>query len=139
MQIDDVGDNNAPGQQDGAGDNNAPGQQDAGDNEDSILKNLSPLSGDSSSMDSEEYNRMMKELEDEEKAEAESTPPKQVLATVTGLDEGTDSETNPPNAGIPGPSDPGAPHRVRSRATPEPGQGVALTSMKGCQWRNSPG
>jgi hypothetical protein len=38
-----------------AGDNNAPDQQEeAGDKEDPILENLSPLSGDASSMDMKE-------------------------------------------------------------------------------------
>jgi hypothetical protein len=77
MQVEDAEDNNASGQQEGAR-----------DKEDSILENPSPLSGDASSMDSEEYNRLMKEMEDKEKAEAESAPPKQVIATVTGLEEG---------------------------------------------------
>jgi hypothetical protein len=45
MEVDDVGDNNVPDQQEGAR-----------DKEDSILENLSPLSSDASSMDSEEYN-----------------------------------------------------------------------------------
>jgi hypothetical protein len=71
MQVDDAGVNNPPDQQDAAGYGNTPGQQEeARDNQDSILKKLSPLSGDASSLDSEEYNRMMKELEDEEKAVA---------------------------------------------------------------------
>jgi hypothetical protein len=48
MQVEDTGNNNAPGQ-----------QEDVGDNEDSILENLSPLFGDASSIDSEEYNRLM--------------------------------------------------------------------------------
>jgi hypothetical protein len=81
-------------------------------------------------MDSEEYSRLMKEMEDKEKAEAESAPPKQVLATVTGLDEGTDSGT-PPNATISGPSDQGAPRRVRTRTTPEPRQGRGLDFGEG--------
>jgi hypothetical protein len=92
-----------------AGGNNALNQQeDAGDNEVSILENLSPLSGDASSMDSEEYNRLMKEMEEKEKAEVESAPPKQVLATVRGLDEDSDSEKTPPNAAVPGSSNQGS-------------------------------
>ncbi|KAK1649244.1 hypothetical protein QYE76_067049 [Lolium multiflorum] len=67
-----------------AEDNSALNQQeDAGDNEVSILENLSPLSGDTSSMDSEEYNRLMKEMEEKEKAEVEYASPKQVLATFS--------------------------------------------------------
>jgi hypothetical protein len=42
-------------------------------------------------MDTEEYNRLTKELEDSETAEAESTPPKEVLVTLTGLEQGTDA------------------------------------------------
>jgi hypothetical protein len=90
MQVEATGDSDTPDQQGVAGDNNAPDQQeDAGDKEESILDNLSPLSDDASSMDTEEYNRVMKELEDEEKAEAESAPPKEVLVTLTGLEQGT--------------------------------------------------
>jgi hypothetical protein len=47
--------------------NDSVQQEGAGDNEDSILDNLSPLSGNASSIDSEEYNRLTKELEDKEK------------------------------------------------------------------------
>jgi hypothetical protein len=48
-----------------AGGNNALNQQeDAGDNEVSILENLSPLSGDAYSMESEEYILLMKEMEE---------------------------------------------------------------------------
>jgi hypothetical protein len=115
MQVKEPGENNAPVQQEGAG-----------DNEESVLDNLRPLSGDESSIDSEEYNRLTKEMEDKEKAEVKSAPPKEVLATVAGLDEDTDSEKTPPDARISGPSDPRAPHRVRTRATRELRQGRGL-------------
>jgi hypothetical protein len=127
MQVEAAGNNVTSDQHDVAGDNNVPDQQEnAGDKEESILENLSPLSDDASSMDTEEYNRSMKELEDEEKAEAESAPPKQVLATVTRLEQGADPETTPPNTGIPGPSNPDAPRRDRSCTAPEPGEGRGL-------------
>jgi hypothetical protein len=107
MQVVAAGNCDTPDHQKVAGDNNAPDQQeDAGDKEESILDNLSPLSDDASSMDTEEYNRVMKELEDEDKDEAESAPPKQVLVTLTGLEQRTDAEATPLNAGIPGPSNP---------------------------------
>jgi hypothetical protein len=115
MQVKEVRENNSSDQQEGSG-----------YNEDSILENLSPLSGDAASMDSNEYNRLMKDMEDKEKAEVESTPPKHVLATVTGMDEDDDSEKTPPNDTIPGPSYPGAPQRVFYRAMPEPHQGWGL-------------
>nr|XP_051229861.1 uncharacterized protein LOC127347739 [Lolium perenne] len=55
----------------------------------------------------EEYNHLMKELEVEEAAEAESAPPKQVLATLAALDqresedEHTYSDPQPSHAGSP--------------------------------------
>jgi hypothetical protein len=61
-------------------DSDAPDQQeDARDKEDSILGNLRPTSDDASSMYTKEYNLVTKELEDSEKAEAESAPPKRSL------------------------------------------------------------
>jgi hypothetical protein len=74
-------------------------------------------------MDSEEYNRLMKEMEEKEKAEVESAPPKQVLATVRGFDEDSDSEKTPPNAAVPG----------------RPIKEVTLDLVKVYQWRSSPG
>ena len=60
MQVEATGDSNAPDQQEVAGDSEAPNQQ--------------------------EYNKALKELEDEEEAEAESALPKQILATIIGLE-----------------------------------------------------
>jgi len=65
MQVEAVGDSDAPYQ-----------QEDAGDKEESILGNLSPTSDDATTLDTEEYNRLTKELEGDQKAEAESAPPK---------------------------------------------------------------
>jgi hypothetical protein len=67
----------------------------------------------------------MKEMEDKEKVEVESAPPREVLATVTGLDEDSDSEKTP--------------HRVRTRDTPELRPGRGLDFGEGCPWRNSQG
>jgi hypothetical protein len=130
MQVEDAGGNNVPDQ-----------QEDAGDNEDSILENLSPLSGDASSMESEEYNCLMKEMEDKEKIEVESAPPKQVLATVMGLEEDSDSENTPPP---PTPQFRVRPIRVHRIGfvlvlRRSPIKDVALTLVKGFQWRNSRG
>ena len=87
MQVEATGDSDAPDQQEAAGDSAAPDHpEDAGEKEESILGNLSPTSDDVSTMNTEEYNRAMKEFEDEEAAEAESAPPKQVLGTITGLE-----------------------------------------------------
>jgi hypothetical protein len=58
MQVEATGDSDAPDQ-----------QEDAGDKEESILGNLSPISDNASTMDTEEYNRLTKELEDEEKSD----------------------------------------------------------------------
>ncbi|KAK1668085.1 hypothetical protein QYE76_056244 [Lolium multiflorum] len=44
------------------GDSDAPGQEEAGNPEESILGNLSPNSDDASSIGTEEYNRLTKEL-----------------------------------------------------------------------------
>jgi hypothetical protein len=115
-----------------AGEDNAPDQQEAvGENDNSIFENLSRLSGDSSSVDSEDYNRLMKEMGDKDKDEVEPAPPREVLATVIGLDEGSDSEKTPPGARIPGPLDPRAPYRVRTRTTPELRQGCGLDFGEG--------
>nr|XP_051212020.1 actin cytoskeleton-regulatory complex protein pan1-like [Lolium perenne] len=94
MQVEATGDSDAPDQQEAAGDSEAPDQkEDAGDKEESILGNLSPTSDNASTMNTEEYNKAMKEFEDEEVAEAESAPPKQVLATITGLEQEGEEET----------------------------------------------
>jgi hypothetical protein len=70
MQVGATGDSDAPYQQEIPGDSNASDQQeDVGDKEESILGNLSPISDDASTMDTEEYNRLTKELEDEEKSD----------------------------------------------------------------------
>ena len=65
MQAEASGDSDAPDRQETVGDSDAPDQkEDAGVKEESILGNLSPTSDDGSSMDTEEYNRLTKELED---------------------------------------------------------------------------
>ncbi|KAK1620214.1 hypothetical protein QYE76_025731 [Lolium multiflorum] len=113
-----------PDQQDAAGDNDAPYQQeDAGDKEESILGNLSPTSDDATTLDTEEYNRLTKELEGDQEAEAESAPPKQVLATITGLEQEADEET-PTDVGLLDPSTSETPPtRPRYRVAPESGEG----------------
>ncbi|KAK1697615.1 hypothetical protein QYE76_014312 [Lolium multiflorum] len=106
MQDEADGAGNAPEQQEAVGESEAPEQQeDAGDKEELILGNLSPISDDTSTMDTEEYNRLTEELEDEEQAEAESPPPKEVLATITGLGEDADEEATPSDPMKAGPSD----------------------------------
>ncbi|KAK1677142.1 hypothetical protein QYE76_037990 [Lolium multiflorum] len=121
MQVEATGDSDAPDQQEAAGDSDAPDQQeDVGDKEESILGNLSPTSDDATTMDTEEYNRLPKELEDSATAEAESAPPKQVIATITGLEQGSDEETTPTDAGLPGPSNSETPpSRPRYRVVPD--------------------
>jgi hypothetical protein len=56
----------------------------------------------------------------------ESTPPKQVLATLTRLEQGTNTEETPTNARIPGPSNLKTLQRVRYRIVPDPGEGRVL-------------
>jgi hypothetical protein len=67
-------------------------------------------------MASEEYEAYCKELEDAEKADGESSPPKQVFAALAGLDEDEDddSEKTTSQAAIPDPVQPDAPSRVRA-------------------------
>jgi hypothetical protein len=47
-------------------------------------------------MNTEEFNKALKELEGEEEAEAESAPPKKVLATITGLEKDAEEEETQP-------------------------------------------
>ena len=70
----------APDQQEAVGESDAPGQEGAGNPEESILGNLSPMSGDS--MDTEEFDRKIKEYGYYEQPDVESAQPMQVLATV---------------------------------------------------------
>jgi hypothetical protein len=61
--------------------------------------------------------------------ETESTPPKQVLATVRGLDEDSDSEKTPPNVVVPGSSN--------QESDPGYGEGVEeLTRIAGKNGEN---
>ncbi|KAK1616040.1 hypothetical protein QYE76_021557 [Lolium multiflorum] len=130
LQVEALGNNVAPDLPEAVGDSDAPGQEEAGNPEESILGNLSPNSDDASSIGTEEYNRLTKELaigeEDGgdssmnteefnrkleelgggEQAEVESAQPMQVLATVAPLDQ-PDTEDEASN------SDPG-PSNVRS-------------------------
>jgi hypothetical protein len=63
MQVEATGDSDAPDQQEVAGESEAPEQQeDARDIEESILGNLSPTSDDVSTMNTEEFNKALKEL-----------------------------------------------------------------------------
>ncbi|KAK1697307.1 hypothetical protein QYE76_014004 [Lolium multiflorum] len=130
LQVEGPGNNVAPDLPEAVGDSDAPGQEEAGNPEESILGNLSPNSDDASSIGTEEYNRLTKELaigeEDDgassmnteefnrkleelgggEQAEVESAQPMQVLATVAPLDQ-PETEDEASN------SDPG-PSNVRS-------------------------
>ncbi|KAK1677051.1 hypothetical protein QYE76_037899 [Lolium multiflorum] len=124
MQDEAAGTDDAPEQQEAAGASSASDQQeDAGDVEESILGNLSPTSDDASSMNTEEFNKALKELEGEEEAEAESAPPKQVLATITGLGEDANEEETPTGVALPRASTSDTPpSRPRRRATSESGK-----------------
>ena len=94
---------------------------------DSILDNLSPLARDVSPMGSQEYDKWCVEMDaavaaDAQKMlmkaidlgeEANSVPPKQVMATVANLDQGASSSSvTPPDAKIPAPIEPPAIPRV---------------------------
>jgi hypothetical protein len=111
MQLEDAGGNKGSEHPEGAENNG-----------DSLLDSLSPISEDVSPMASEEYNAYYKELEDADKANGESSPPKQVSATLAGLyeDEEDDPEKTLPQAAIPDPVLPDAPPWFRSRRTDQP-------------------
>ena len=100
MQVEVPENSDAPDQQEAVGESDAPGEE-------SILGNLSPISGDTSSMDTEEFDRKLKELGGGDQSEVESAQPKQVLATLAALDqresedEHTQSDPQPSNAGSP--------------------------------------
>jgi hypothetical protein len=117
VQAEDDGDNN---------NNNSEHQEGAGDNEDSILGSHSPLSEDVSTTAS--YEAFCKALEDAEDAGGESSPPKQVFATVTRGedDEDDDPRKTPTGADIPATAQPEAPPRVCTRVMPEPSRGRSL-------------
>ncbi|KAK1626676.1 hypothetical protein QYE76_000991 [Lolium multiflorum] len=93
-------DNATPDQQEAVGESSDPGEE-------SILGNLSPISGDTPSMDTEEFDRKVKEFGYGDQPEVESAQPKQVLATLAALDqreseaETTQSDPQPSNAGSP--------------------------------------
>ncbi|KAK1663926.1 hypothetical protein QYE76_052085 [Lolium multiflorum] len=140
LQVEGPGNNVAPDLPEAVGDSDAPGQEEAGNPEESILGNLSPDSDDASSIGTEEYNRLTKELaigeEDDgassmnteefnrkleelgggEQAEVESAQPMQVLATVAPLDQ-PDTEDEASNSS-PGPSN------VRPPLGPQPHRDV---------------
>jgi hypothetical protein len=118
MHVEAPRDSNAPDQQEAVGDSDAPRQQEnARDKEESTLGNLSPTSDVASSMDMEEYNRALKELGGDEQSEAEFAHPKEVLATIVGLEQEAEDEANPSDRG---PSHSGTPpSRVRHRALPD--------------------
>ena len=55
-------------------------------------------------MNTEEFNKALKELEGEEEAGAESAPPKEVLATIVELEQDAEEEETPTNIALLGPS-----------------------------------
>jgi hypothetical protein len=122
MQTEDVGDNNKSELQEGVG-----------DDDDWILDSLSPFSDDISPMASEEYERYCKGLEDADKEDGESSPPKQVFATLARIDddENDHPKETPSRAKIPAPTQPEAPPRFHTRDTPEPSQGRSLKFYEG--------
>ena len=88
------------------------------------MDNLSPLAGDVSPMGSESYDKWCAEMDAAIAADAqelilrtvdfdedaESAPPKQVMATVTNPEEGSSSsDETPADAGIPAPAEPPVP------------------------------
>ncbi|KAK1604922.1 hypothetical protein QYE76_028595 [Lolium multiflorum] len=92
--------NAAPDQQEAVGESGAPVEE-------SILGNLSPISGDTQSMDTEEFDRRVKEYGYGAQPEVDSAQPKQVLATVAALGENgseaadTQSDPQPSRRGSP--------------------------------------
>ncbi|KAK1696944.1 hypothetical protein QYE76_013641 [Lolium multiflorum] len=100
MQVEEPENNAAPDQLEVVGESSDPGEE-------SILGNLSPVSGDTPSMDTEEFDRKVKEFGYGDQPEVESAQPKQVLATLAALDqqesadEHTTSDPQPSDAGSP--------------------------------------
>jgi hypothetical protein len=100
MQVEAPENSDAPDQQEAVGESDAPGEE-------SILGNLSPTSDDTPSMDTDEFDRKVKEFGYGEQPEVDSAQPKQVLATLAALDqqESADGQTNsdpqPSYAGTP--------------------------------------
>ncbi|KAK1602964.1 hypothetical protein QYE76_027164 [Lolium multiflorum] len=92
--------NAAPDQQEAVGESGDPVEE-------SILGNLSPISGDTQSMDTEEFDRKVREYGYGDQPEVDSAQPKQVLATVAALGEhgseeaGTQSDPQPSHQGSP--------------------------------------
>ncbi|KAK1664636.1 hypothetical protein QYE76_052795 [Lolium multiflorum] len=139
LQVGAPGINVAPDLQEAVGDSDTPGQKEAGNPEESILGNLIPNSDDASSIGTEEYNRLTKELEigeeadgassmnteefnrkleelgGGEQAEVESAQPMQVLATVAPLDqqetEDEDSTSDPGPSNVRSPLDRARPRK----------------------------
>ncbi|KAK1699018.1 hypothetical protein QYE76_015715 [Lolium multiflorum] len=87
------------------GESKAPGEE-------SILGNLSPISGDTASMESDDFVRKLEEYGRDDQPEVDSALPKQVLATVAPLEEQEGEDEN--TASDPGPSNVGSPlDRIR--------------------------
>jgi hypothetical protein len=75
--------------------------------EESILGNLSPISGDTPSMESDDFVRKIREYGYSDQPEVDSAQPKQVLATVAALgqtgsgDQASQSDPQPSQQGSP--------------------------------------
>jgi hypothetical protein len=75
-------------------------------------------------VNTKEFNKALKKLEGEEEAEAESAPPKHVLATIVGLEQGAEEEETPTNVALLGPSTSETlPSRNHHRSVPDSGEG----------------
>jgi hypothetical protein len=111
--------------------NNSEHQEGAGDNDKSILGSLSPLSDDV--LTTASYEAFCKALEDAEDAGGESSPPKQIFATVTGGedDEDDDPKKTPTGDVIPALAQPEALPRVRTCDKPELSHGQSLKFYEG--------
>ncbi|KAK1648151.1 hypothetical protein QYE76_065956 [Lolium multiflorum] len=100
VQVEVPENNAAPDQQEAVGESETPAEE-------SILGNLSPISGDTQSMDTAEFDRKVTELGYGEQPEVDSVQPKQVLATVAALGEDgseaadTQSDPQPSHHGSP--------------------------------------
>jgi hypothetical protein len=87
----------------------------AGETDESILKDLSPLPDDISPMGSAEYEAWCKDTETACEADDQSSPPKQVFATIAGQDEQKVESDQTPSDGIPKPTVSGALPRINPR------------------------
>ncbi|KAK1653238.1 hypothetical protein QYE76_071043 [Lolium multiflorum] len=97
LQVGAPGNNVAPDLQEAVGDSDTPGKEEAGNPEESILGNLSPNSDDASSIGTEEYNRLTKELAIGEEDDGASSMNQRNSTASSRNSEAVSKLKNPPS------------------------------------------